>query len=73
MYDYSRIMGRIKEKFGTQASFAKALGMGQSTLNLKLNNKAEWSQDEMTAALGLLDLGMEFIKDYFFCRDSLEN
>lgn len=65
-YDYSRLKGKIKEKYNTQADFANALGMGISTLNLKLNNKAEWSQEEMTATLGLLGEEMNMVDSYFF-------
>lgn len=64
-YDYNKLKGKIKEEFGTQGLFAKALGMGVSTLNLKLNNKAEWTQDEMRESLRLLKEPVGMIKDYF--------
>ncbi|MGI6168320.1 MAG: DUF739 family protein [Christensenellales bacterium] len=65
-YDYSKLRGKIKEKFGTQINFAKAMGMTEPTLSLKLNNKGEWSQEEMTLALDLLGESLAVVDSYFF-------
>lgn len=73
IYDYSKLMGKIKEKYKTQAAFAKELGMGESTLNLKLNNKTEWSQNEIIMSLSLLGVNSKCVNDYFFSHKSLEN
>ena len=34
-YDYSKLLGRITEKFGTQARFSGAMGMSERSLSLK--------------------------------------
>ena len=65
-YDYSELQGDIKKVFGAQGAFAKAMGMAESTLSLKLNNKAEWSQDEMMMAIDLLHAETGKIRPYFF-------
>lgn len=65
-YDYRKLKGKIKEKFGTQEAFAKAIGMGLSTINLKLNNNAEWSQEEMKATMIALNEPITNIPAYFF-------
>lgn len=65
-YDYRKLKGKIKEKYETQAEFSKALCIGESTLNLKLNNKTEWSQEEMVKALDLLGESKSKLKEYFF-------
>ena len=67
-YDYSELLGDIKRTFGAQAAFAKAMGMSESTLSLKLNNKAEWSQEEMLLATTLLNTGISKVRPYFFTR-----
>lgn len=67
-YDYSELMGAIKAKFKTRSSFAVAMGMGESTLSLKLNNKAEWTQDEMKLAMDLLGKPYTEIPIYFFAH-----
>lgn len=68
-YNYDKLKGRIREKFGTQGGFAKVIGIGQSTLNLKLNNNAEWTQEEMIAAMVALDEDESRISEYFFAHD----
>lgn len=65
-YDYSELKGDIKRHFGTQSAFARAIGISEPTLSLKLNNNAEWSQDEMEATLALLNAEKEKIVTYFF-------
>ncbi len=68
LYDYSKLKGSIREKYGKQEDFANAMGIGLSTLNLKLNNKAEWSQEEMKTAMRLLDKPLKDLKLYFFAH-----
>lgn len=65
-YDYSELKGDIKKVFGTQSAFAKAIGMAESTVSLKLSNNAEWSRDEMVDTINLLNAGVEKIIPYFF-------
>lgn len=67
-FDYSKLEGKITEKFKTQKKFAKMMDISERTLSLKLNNKIEWKQEEMLLALDLLDLPEDKIKDYFFTR-----
>lgn len=55
-YDYSKLRGKIIEKYGSQMAFSKALGVSFSTLNLKLNNKSEWTAPEMNRACELLNI-----------------
>lgn len=66
MYDYSKLCGKIREKFGTQGAFANALGISSSTLSYKLNNKVQWSQEEMWKAVELLGEAKSKIPAYFF-------
>lgn len=65
-YDYSKLEGKIIEVFGTRGKFAKAMGMSERTLSLKLNNRVPWKQNEMDKALGLLKSTEASIKPYFF-------
>lgn len=67
-YDYSKLKGAIREKFTKQETFAEQMGIGLSTLNLKLNNKAEWTQEEMQVAMTLLGESYGMIPIYFFTR-----
>lgn len=65
-YNYRKLLGRIVEKFGTQARFAAAMGMSEHTLSKKLNNIIRWKQDEISRACDLLGIAFERIPDYFF-------
>lgn len=66
IFDYSKLKGRIREKFMTQEAFAKRLGMSRTTFSLKLNDVSEFSQREMLQALNLLDVNVKLIDEYFF-------
>lgn len=65
-YDYSKLNGRIVEKCGTQAEFAKKMGLSERTISMKLNNKIAFKQSEIQKALDVLDLVSEEIQVYFF-------
>ncbi|WP_195264066.1 DUF739 family protein [Clostridium sp. 1001275B_160808_H3] len=65
-FNYDKLRGKIVEKFGTQGNLARALGVSERTLSLKLNNKIFFSQDEITKISQLLNITLEEIQDYFF-------
>lgn len=65
-YDYSKLRGRIREKFKTQSNFAMALGIGTVSLSQKLNCKSEFTQDEINLCIQLLKLNQRDIPSYFF-------
>lgn len=63
---YAKLKGRIKERFGTDESFATAMSMHRSTLSLKLNSKSEWTRQEIEKACYLLQIPIEQVHEYFF-------
>lgn len=65
-YDYSKLKGRIVEKYGNNAKFAKDMNWSEKTLSCKLNNKVAWRQPEIVRAIQLLSLKEEDITGYFF-------
>lgn len=65
-FNYSKLKGRIVEKFGTQSAFAKALGVSQRTLSLKMQNKIYFRQDEINKAMHLLEIPLDDAREYFF-------
>lgn len=68
IYDYSKLLGRIVEKVGTQAKFAELIGRSERTISLKLNNKISWTQEEMLATCKILGIELTDIHKYFFAR-----
>lgn len=65
-YDYSKLKGRIVEKYGNQTKFAEIMGLSERTMSLKLNNTNYWKQNEISKACKLLDINEDEIKQYFF-------
>lgn len=65
-FNYSKLSGKIKEKYDTQAKFSQAMGVSERTLSLKLNNKISWNQDEIIKACDLLEIPAKKIQAYFF-------
>ncbi len=65
-FDYSKLRGRIVEKFGSQMSFAKAMDISERTLSLKMSGKRTWKQPEICLAIKLLGLSNNDIQEYFF-------
>lgn len=65
-FDYSKLRGRIIEKFDTQAKFAVAIGWSERTLSLKINGNRSWKQTDICKAMVLLDLEEGNIAEYFF-------
>lgn len=65
-YEYSKLVGRIKEKCGSQSKFARMIGLSERTISLKLSNKVDWKQDEIIQACRLLDIDKIEIPVYFF-------
>lgn len=67
IFDYSKLRGKIKEKFNTQDNFAEALGIGRVSLSQRLNNQLEFDAKEILKSIKLLGLTSEDIPEYFFC------
>ncbi len=65
-YDYSKLLGKIVERVGTQAAFAEKIGRSERTVSLKLNGKRAWTQVEISKACEVLDIPVSEINNYFF-------
>lgn len=65
-FDYSKLLGRIKEFGYTQENLAKETGMTKVTMNLKLNNKAFFTQPEIEKICKILRITPDEIGAYFF-------
>lgn len=69
-FDYSKLTGRIIEKFGSRRAFAEACGFSENTISKKLSGKmaitskdiVNWSKPE------LLNIESSDIPDYFFAK-----
>ncbi|MGN0532996.1 MAG: DUF739 family protein [Eubacterium sp.] len=68
MYDYSKLRGRIVEKCGTIAEFAKRMDLSERTVSLKLNQKRGFKDKDIEKAITVLDINRNDILPYFFTQ-----
>ena len=66
MFDYSKLIGRIKEICGSQAAFAKKMGLSEHTISEKLAGKKMWTQSQIARACEILNIAFKDIPLYFF-------
>lgn len=67
-YDYSLLLGKMKELGFTQEALAKEIGISVCSLNLTLNNKRDFRQDEMLHISQALGIPGEMYERYFFAH-----
>ena len=67
-YNYSKLLGRIREKGLTQEQLAKAIGKNKSTISAKINNQFSFTQEEMDYICKVLDISNDEIGEYFFAH-----
>lgn len=64
--NYDKLKGLIRERFKSQAAFAKAIGKSVCSVNLKLNGKAEWTASDIRMTCEALGIEPVDIPAYFF-------
>jgi transcriptional regulator with XRE-family HTH domain len=67
-YNYSCLLGKMRERGYTQQRLAKELGISETSLNFSLNNKRNFKQDEMIKAAQLLGIPQRELAKYFFTK-----
>lgn len=65
-FDFSKLLGRIVEKYGTRSAFAEAWGKTESFVSNRLNNKIQFDANEIHEICELLDISCADIPTYFF-------
>ena len=68
MFNYSKLIGRIKEYRFTHERLAEAININKSSLSAKFNNRSNFTQPEIDAICELLDIPNEEIGIYFFAK-----
>ena len=54
--EYAKLRGRIREKFKTQAEFARAIGYNPSTVSKKLCGEVDWTRSDIVESCKVLDI-----------------
>lgn len=67
-YNHNKLRGKIKEIIGSEVEFAKLLGISQTTLSAKLNNKTDFTRTEILRITEELKLSQEEFYDVFFLK-----
>lgn len=65
-YDYNKLLGKMREKRVTQDALAAEIGISSTSMNLSLNNKRDFRQDEILSVCEVLDIPLSEIPRYFF-------
>ena len=66
MFDYSKLRGRIVEKFCSISKFAENLSISRVSVDYKLNNKIQISRADIIEWSRLLDIEPSEYGIYFF-------
>ena len=72
-FDYSKLNGRITEKYGTRRNFCKAIGIRETTLSNKLNHRASVMTGDILTWASALDINTDEIGTYFFTKEVLDS
>ncbi len=65
-FNYAKLRGAIREKMGTLANFAEAIGISNTSLSDKLQNKVAFTQREIELTRQAFDSSPEEIAQFFF-------
>ena len=65
-YEYRKLKGRIKEIFGTQSEFARALDLSRNSVSNKLIGRTDFSQSDVECWAKLLDIDRAEYGLYFY-------
>lgn len=65
-YQYRKLIGRIVEVYGTRKAFAKAIGLSENSLSLKLTGKTGISQEDIIEWSKLLNIPQAEYGSFYF-------
>ena len=68
MFDYSKLLGRMRELGYTQEKLAREIGINESTLNAKLNNKGFFNNNIIDKICEVLNISKVDIGSYFYAK-----
>ena len=69
MSEYSKLRGRIVEKFGSQRAFAKKIGLSEQSVTAKLSGRTDFSTNEILEWCNKLGIEQTEVGIYFFDKD----
>lgn len=67
-FDYSKLRGRIVEKYGSIEAFSKNFKMSNVSISKKLNNKISISREDIITWSELLEIPPEQYGAFYFVK-----
>jgi len=68
IFDYKKLRKRVREKCVSEASFAKMLNIPLCTLAQKLDNQLQFTHNEISKAVHILEIPGDELYKYFFAE-----
>lgn len=65
-YDYSKLRGRIIEKYGSLGKFTEKVGISKTAMSKKMNGSTQFSQSDVELWCRLLEIDRAEIPDFFY-------
>lgn len=66
IFDYSKLIGKIKEQFKNRKDFCKLISLSSNSLSKKLNNKVPFTSPEIYRIVEVLGIDKKEITVYFY-------
>lgn len=66
VFDYSKLIGKIKEKYNNRDDFAELIPLSSNSLSKKLNNKVPFDSIEIYKIIEILGIDASEIHMYFY-------
>lgn len=66
IFNFRKLLGKIKEKYPTNAEFCKEMSISEKAFSDKINSKRDFKIKEIIKMMELLNIEKEDIPVYFF-------
>lgn len=73
VYDYSKLLGRLRELSITQSELAKKLEISETSLNKKLKGNSQFKQEEIRTIIDVIQMSIDDVATIFFSKKTCEN
>lgn len=73
VFDYAKLRGAIREYFGTEGAFARAIGRSPNYVSKVFQGKSNFDAVDISKSAELLQIEPDEIGRYFFTRRVQEN
>lgn len=67
-YNYSKLLGKMKEMGIRQEDLAKKIGINPASLNRKLHNDTQFKQSEIQKIMSTIGVPLDEVSAYFFTQ-----